>query len=67
MAELFDGVTKRTDRVALFLAILELTKHGRTRISEDGTRIEMCNRSALLTGKRQRRMQEEAAAATVNG
>ena len=62
MAELFDGLTKRTDRVALFLAILELTKHGRTRISEDGTRIEMCNRAALLTGKRQRRAAETAQA-----
>ena len=60
MAQLFDGLTKRTDRVALFLAILELTKSGRTRISDDGTRIEICNRGALLNGKRQRRMTEEA-------
>ena len=60
VAQLFDGLTKRTDRVALFLAILELTKSGRTRISDDGTRIEICNRSALLNGKRQRRMTEEA-------
>ncbi len=58
VAELFCGLTKRTDRVALFLAILELTKSGRTRISDDGTKIEMCNRSALLTGKRQRRAAE---------
>lgn len=56
MDDLFDGLTKRTDRVALFLAILELTKSGRTYISDDGTQILMKDRDALLTGKRQRRM-----------
>ncbi len=61
MAQLFDGLTRRTDRVALFLAILELTKAGRTRISEDGTTLVMPDRQSLLTGKRQRRM-----AASVN-
>ena len=59
MADLFDGLTKRTDRVALFLAILELTKSGRTYISEDGTEILMKHRSDLLTGKRQRRRAAE--------
>ncbi|HBI84733.1 MAG TPA: chromosome segregation protein ScpA [Ruminococcus sp.] len=55
ISRLFDGLTRRTDRVALFLAILELTKAGRTRISEDGTTLIMPDRNALLTGKRQRR------------
>ncbi len=59
MADLFDGLTKRTDRVALFLAILELTKSGRTYISEDGTEILMKHRGELLTGKRQRRRAAE--------
>ncbi len=58
MADLFDGLTKRTDRVALFLAILELTRHGRTYISDDGTMIMLRQRDALLTGKRQRRQAE---------
>lgn len=57
--DLYEGLTKRTDRVALFLAILELTKSGRTYISEDGTQILMKNRGALLTGKRQRRRVSE--------
>lgn len=52
---LFDGVTKKSDRVALFLAILELTRHGRTYISDDGTEILMRDRDALLTGRRQRK------------
>ena len=55
MDDLFAGLTRRTDRVALFLAILELTRHGRTYISDDGTMIMMRERDALLTGKRQRR------------
>lgn len=52
---LFTGVTGKSDRVALFLAVLELTRHGRTYISDDGTEILMRDRSALLTGRRQRR------------
>lgn len=55
LAELFEGLTRRTDRVALFLAVLELTRAGRTAISEDGTYIVMRDRCALLQGKRQRR------------
>ena len=55
ISELFEGLTRRTDRVALFLAILELTKAGRTRISDDGTTIIMPQRDTLLSGKRQRR------------
>lgn len=35
--ELYADVRERSARVALFLAVLELTKHGRIGISEDGT------------------------------
>ena len=59
ITELFDGLTRRTDRVALFLAILELTRHGRLCISDDGTRVMMKDRSALLSGRRQRRKQPQ--------
>ena len=58
MTDLFEGLTKSTDRVALFLAILELTRHGKTYISEDGTEILMKHRDDLLVGKRQRRREE---------
>ncbi|MBQ6041444.1 MAG: segregation/condensation protein A [Oscillospiraceae bacterium] len=61
MADLFDGLTRKTDRVALFLAILELTKSGRTCLSDDGTVILMKNRDELLSGKRQRRRPEDSA------
>lgn len=36
---LFDGMTSRSERVATFLAILELTKAGRIMISEDSTKV----------------------------
>ena len=49
----------KTDRVALFLAVLELTKSGRTCLSDDGTMIYMKDRAALLAGKRQRRREEQ--------
>lgn len=39
MAELYDGVTDRSERVATFLAVLELTKSGRIAISDDNTYI----------------------------
>lgn len=35
--EIYADVRERSARVALFLAVLELTKHGRIGISEDGT------------------------------
>ena len=60
MADLFDGLTRKTDRVALFLAVLELTKSGRTCLSEDGTMIYMRNREELLSGKRQRRREAQS-------
>lgn len=59
ISALFADLTKRTDRVALFLAILELTKSGRTCISVDGTEIVMRSRESLLMGKRQRRLREQ--------
>ena len=37
MAGLFDGMTDRSERVATFLAILELTKSGRIRLNDDNT------------------------------
>ena len=45
---LFEDLTERTDRVAVFLAILELTKSGRILISDDGTALSMRNRGQLL-------------------
>ena len=36
---LFDGMTGRSERVATFLAILELTKSGRIVISDDNTMV----------------------------
>lgn len=50
---LFDDLPERTDRVAVFLAILELTKAGRILISEDGTALSMRNRAQLMGHKRQ--------------
>ncbi len=44
---LFDDMPERTDRVAVFLAILELTKSGRILISDDGTALSMRNRAQL--------------------
>ena len=39
MEGLYDGVTDRSERVATFLAVLELTKSGRIYISDDNTTI----------------------------
>ncbi|MBR2284445.1 MAG: segregation/condensation protein A [Ruminococcus sp.] len=39
MDGLYDGVTDRSERVATFLAVLELTRFGRITISEDNTYI----------------------------
>ena len=39
MDKLYDGVTDRSERVATFLAILELTRHGRITISDDNMTI----------------------------
>lgn len=37
LTTLYDDITDRSARVAVFLAVLELTKHGRIGISEDST------------------------------
>ncbi|MCQ2434645.1 MAG: segregation/condensation protein A [Oscillospiraceae bacterium] len=55
ISSLFADLTLRTDRVAAFLAILELTKSGRILISDDGTMLTMRNPDALKAGKRIRR------------
>jgi segregation and condensation protein A len=47
ISTLFDGITDRSERVALFLAVLELTKSGRLLISDDSQEI-------MFTGKKQR-------------
>lgn len=39
MAGLYDGVTDKSEKVATFLAILELTKSGRIRLNDDNTEI----------------------------
>ncbi|NLP26857.1 MAG: segregation/condensation protein A [Clostridiales bacterium] len=44
MDSLYDGITERSERVATFLAILELTKSGRIRISEDNSEIYFIGR-----------------------
>ena len=40
MAGLYDGVTGKSERVATFLAVLELTKSGRIVINDDNTQIK---------------------------
>lgn len=47
ISTLFEGITDRSERVALFLAVLELTKSGRLLISDDSQEI-------MFTGKKQR-------------
>jgi segregation and condensation protein A len=39
MDKLYDGVTDRSERVATFLAVLELTRSGRITISDDNLKI----------------------------
>jgi segregation and condensation protein A len=39
MNKLYDGVTDRSERVATFLAVLELTRNGRIGISDDNSTI----------------------------
>ena len=39
ISNLFEDMTDRSERVATFLAILELTKAGRIMISDDSTRV----------------------------
>lgn len=42
---LYDGMTDRSARVATFLAVLELTRAGRTSLSDDNTTLTMHNRT----------------------
>ncbi|MGN1412088.1 MAG: segregation and condensation protein A [Oscillospiraceae bacterium] len=49
--DLFEGINDRSERVALFLAILELTKSGRLLISDDSEEIS-------FTGKKTKNSQE---------
>ena len=39
MTELYDGMTDRSEKIATFLAILELTKSGRITLNDDNTEI----------------------------
>ena len=41
MAHLYDGMEDRSERIAAFLAVLELTKSGRIFLNEDNTLIEL--------------------------
>ena len=44
---LYEGMTDRSARVATFLAVLELTKTGRTRLSEDNTELSFCRQHQI--------------------
>ncbi|MGN0613800.1 MAG: segregation and condensation protein A [Porcipelethomonas sp.] len=48
---LFDGMTGRSERVATFLAILELTKAGRIMISDDSTRVYFKKKGEMNAAK----------------
>ena len=41
MKDLYKGMTDRSERVATFLAVLELTKNGRILISDDNSEITL--------------------------
>lgn len=44
MERLYDGITDKSEKVATFLAVLELTKSGRIYINEDNTEIKFLRR-----------------------
>ena len=46
LVTLYDDISDRSARVAVFLAVLELTKHGRIGISTDGTSLYHISRKA---------------------
>ena len=46
LVTLYDDISDRSARVAVFLAVLELTKHGRIGISMDGTSLYRISRKA---------------------
>ena len=60
MDKLYEGVSDRSERVATFLAVLELTKSGRIVISDDNTRIYFKNRrdSERRTWKSKKRLEQ---------
>ena len=45
LSHIYDGMTSKSEKVATFLAILELTKSGRIRLNDDNTQIEFSERS----------------------
>ena len=52
LAEIYKG-RPRSDRVSIFLAVLELSKAGRIVISEDGESVSLREENAPRTDKRQ--------------
>lgn len=50
MDKLYDGVTDKSERVATFLAVLELTKSGRIRISDDNSELYFVNNKGRQRG-----------------
>ncbi len=51
ITNLFEGMTGRSERVATFLAILDLTKSGRILISEDNTMIYFKRKDEALAAE----------------
>lgn len=51
MDEIYNCVTNRSERVATFLAVLELTKSGRIRINDDNTEIRFVGRQNKIVTK----------------
>ncbi len=60
MAGLYDGAQSKSEKVATFLAVLELTKSGRITINDDNTKV-FFNKSSKV------RKAEQKAAETVSG
>lgn len=54
MNELYEGMTDKSEKIATFLAVLELTKSGRIRLNDDNTEITFDR-----TVKRRRKQEEE--------
>lgn len=44
VASLYDGMSDRSARVATFLAVLELTRHGRIELNDDNTMLTICQK-----------------------
>ena len=55
---LYEGMTDRSARVATFLAVLELTKTGRTRLNADNTELSFCKPHSIT--KKYRIVREHA-------